>query len=354
MPIPTPRSGEEQSKFISRCISSLSHTDPSRPPKQIQAICFDKWRSKGKKGVRGGDRGGPKNRPLRQSIKYLVPITFQESVEGEAKIGGTAISATTSRNKITYKVEGLEKNKSLEGTNISVGHTDSPADNIGIIGETKFDGKNLNYTGKIYNTDRYKDAIDMVKKKLWQFVSIEAIPIDIKKEKEGLTVNDLEFIGLAFVKSPGVREASAALQGESFGNAIHEAFITEKNIEEENIMSEEIQPEEEKEEVEEKKEETKTEEKVKVIYKTDPALIKLLEKVDKRLEKLEEQAEEKEEAEKAEEPEEEEEEEVEEKSKAVVQEEISEEKSNIVWEGTSTNSSFWVHPGPKGEFREAI
>ena len=44
MPVPTPRSGESQQKFVSRCIQSLKHTDPDRPDKQIQAICYSTWR----------------------------------------------------------------------------------------------------------------------------------------------------------------------------------------------------------------------------------------------------------------------------------------------------------------------
>ena len=46
MPVPTPRPNEEQSAFIGRCISTMKKSDPSRPDKQIQAICFDTWRRK--------------------------------------------------------------------------------------------------------------------------------------------------------------------------------------------------------------------------------------------------------------------------------------------------------------------
>lgn len=43
MPIPKPNKGEKQSAFISRCISAVSHADPDRDKKQIQAMCFDTW-----------------------------------------------------------------------------------------------------------------------------------------------------------------------------------------------------------------------------------------------------------------------------------------------------------------------
>ena len=64
MPVPTPRKNEQRNAFISRCIRELSRLDPERPRDQIIAICYSKWRAEGKRGVRGGDRGGPRKRPL--------------------------------------------------------------------------------------------------------------------------------------------------------------------------------------------------------------------------------------------------------------------------------------------------
>ena len=46
MPVPKPGANEPKNDFVSRCISALKKTDPERPDKQIQAICFDAWRSK--------------------------------------------------------------------------------------------------------------------------------------------------------------------------------------------------------------------------------------------------------------------------------------------------------------------
>ncbi len=65
MPIPTPSGKEERDAFVSRCIKTLSKRDPDRPRKQVIAICYTAWREKGKKGVRGGDRGGSHSRQLR-------------------------------------------------------------------------------------------------------------------------------------------------------------------------------------------------------------------------------------------------------------------------------------------------
>jgi len=44
MPLPTPTKGEEESHFVSRCIAFETDANPGRDPKQIQAMCFQKWR----------------------------------------------------------------------------------------------------------------------------------------------------------------------------------------------------------------------------------------------------------------------------------------------------------------------
>lgn len=45
-PIPAPGKDEPRDKFISRCISSLSHVDSDRPHSQIVGICHSAWRDK--------------------------------------------------------------------------------------------------------------------------------------------------------------------------------------------------------------------------------------------------------------------------------------------------------------------
>jgi len=336
MPIPTPRKGESQNNFISRCISAVKKSDPDRPNKQVQAICFSKWR---------GEEVGEIIKE-NVSVKYLMPVEIKESIEGAARIFGTAITATTSRNGITYTVEGLKDNDSLDGKNISVGHGDSPADNVAVINNTEWDGNGRNYYAQLFNTARYPDAIEMVKNKLMQFVSIEAVvPKLIKKEGKVIAQNP-EFLGLAFVKNPGVREASAALQGESFGFALEEAFTTKNIISEENIMEEKEQP---KEEVVEKKEEVAEQ----VVYKTDPKVLEMIQKLTDEIKSLKEQAEEETKEEETETKEEEktEEPEKEEESKAIVKEEDVKPESNLILEG-QTRASFWVIPEGR-EWKEA-
>ncbi len=44
MPVLLPKPNEKESDFISRCISSLTKSDPDRETEQIQAMCYDSWR----------------------------------------------------------------------------------------------------------------------------------------------------------------------------------------------------------------------------------------------------------------------------------------------------------------------
>ena len=65
MPLPVPNKDEERSHFIDRCVSFETKASPGRPSSQILAMCYNRWRTKGNNGERGGDRGGPRKRPLR-------------------------------------------------------------------------------------------------------------------------------------------------------------------------------------------------------------------------------------------------------------------------------------------------
>ena len=54
MPLPTPKPGEKQDAYVSRCISvATGHEkakpkDKRRPAKQVQAMCFERYRQRGK------------------------------------------------------------------------------------------------------------------------------------------------------------------------------------------------------------------------------------------------------------------------------------------------------------------
>jgi len=364
IPVPKPKSGENRDKFVSRCISTMKHLDPKRDDKQIQAICFDSWRKGGTKGERGGDRGGSHNRQLNNAIRYMMPFELKESASGKALIHGTAITASTSRNGVTYTVEGLKDNKSLIGMNVGIGHSGNPADNVGRIIKSTWDdvSKSIKYEAEIYNTARYPDAIDMVEKGLWQFVSIEAMPTKepkINKESKELVVNDLEFLGLDFVKSPGIRQASAAIAGESFGVALSEALHIDENkfMEEFEMAEEKEEPSKEiPKEVEEKARlydelmENKEKEKLKEELKKE-LLKELKEGIEKKKEEKVENVEEESKAVVTETPEEEVEETV--KRIPVLGRVDGIKPGQVIVEGADTSAGFWVMPGKNGELMEA-
>lgn len=47
MPIPTPRKGEEENDFISRCMGDDTMKDEYPDDKQRTAVCYNSWREAG-------------------------------------------------------------------------------------------------------------------------------------------------------------------------------------------------------------------------------------------------------------------------------------------------------------------
>ena len=83
MPIPSPKKNEPQNKFISRCMGDKIMRKEYPDQKQRSGVCYTQWRRKGTKGVRGGDRGGTRNRPLRQAKLYSTKDKYVIEMEGE-------------------------------------------------------------------------------------------------------------------------------------------------------------------------------------------------------------------------------------------------------------------------------
>ena len=296
-------------------------------------------------------RPGKKKEEMTTSIKENVPITYMVPVQwetikegkiNEAYVKGIAISATTSRNNVSYIVEELEKSySSLNGKNIAVGHDEDPSNNVGLIENVNWDGNNVNYFAKIYNTYKHPDAVEMVKKKLWQYVSIEAIVSKLIKEEDKFIAQGINFTGLSFVRTPGVENATANFSAdESFAQAIAEGYTLKTKTEEKIMAEEKI-----KEELEEDPAEEETEEKVDTSKLIAEGVKKELEKIQEaeRVKKLEEenkklkvQLEEKA------------------KSEAVVSDSIVKEpETNLIFEKYGGETSFWVMPESDGKIRRA-
>jgi len=49
VPLPKPTKDEEQSEFVSRCISFEKKANPNTPDEQVQAMCYQAWRDRNKK-----------------------------------------------------------------------------------------------------------------------------------------------------------------------------------------------------------------------------------------------------------------------------------------------------------------
>lgn len=86
MPLPTPQPGETQSHFISRCISFETEASPGRDPKQIQAMCFQKWRDRDVKQALGEGRGQDGSRQGIGGAKYCKCLECGYKMEHDRNI----------------------------------------------------------------------------------------------------------------------------------------------------------------------------------------------------------------------------------------------------------------------------
>ena len=66
MPVPKPRKGEAQKKFVPRCMSKMKVSDPNRPNIQRFAMCMSSWRS-----VHGG-KPPVKKETFMMKIKQII------------------------------------------------------------------------------------------------------------------------------------------------------------------------------------------------------------------------------------------------------------------------------------------
>ena len=191
-------------------------------------VCFDK----------GGKSHMGTVKKKKENIRFSTPIILVEEIQEKehgnkmAKIKGTAINASVSRNGVLYEFEELDKAKeTLLGKSIAMGHSEDPADIVGIIDEVMMTDKGMDYIGRAYSTSRYPDTVEMIRNGLIKHVSIEAIAPDIEPNKEGVRVaKNLEFLGLGFVRHPGIADASASIAEQL--QKIEEDLITEEELNE--------------------------------------------------------------------------------------------------------------------------
>lgn len=222
MPIPKPRAGEQQDKFISRCIKQLKKIDPNRPQKQIIAICYDSWKRK--------KEGKMKD----YILNYVVPIkeTFREN--DDFLIRGIAINETVTRNGIKYVAEELEKSAvTLKNKPILKDHVNSVDSIIGKVVNAIYDKniRGITFEGKVMD----KDIRNKIEKGLITSVSVGAMVKNLAEEKldndeKVLKAQGIDFVELSLVAVPADPNAG-------FAKAIAEAYkIKEDEEEDDDIM----------------------------------------------------------------------------------------------------------------------
>ena len=150
-----------------------------------------------------------------QKLKFTSPFTIiTEGISGtqdpnRVKIRGTMLKASTSRNGVTYVMEEIQKAK-FSGNTISVNHTENVTDNVGFF-KPIFTDEGLDYEGEILNTPYHQGIVEMAKKGLVKFCSIEAIAKELVKEGDENRARGLDITGLGLVKTPGIESATVAI-----------------------------------------------------------------------------------------------------------------------------------------------
>lgn len=161
---------------------------------------------------------------LRETVKYPAKfsvvceeLTVEEKkklkVNEGIKIRGIGIVPTVSENGIKYELPELAQSwPTMEGEIITMNHTRDVTDAVGVINKVYLDdgGKGI-YEAIVYNTSYHPDAIEMVRKGLIKYVSIEADTDLVHEEADVYRATNLEFTGLAFVRTPGIKETTVAI-----------------------------------------------------------------------------------------------------------------------------------------------
>src|SRR3990167_5103639 len=138
---------------------------------------------------------------------------IDESIaDDRVKIKGIALKARESRNGVLYQVEEIKKAaETLIGRSIAMNHSDNAEDVVGTVEKIEMQDDVLRYEGVAYNTGKHPYTIDMLRKGLIKHVSMETIPGKVDYVENTKVVKELEFIGLAFVRHPGIPEASTSI-----------------------------------------------------------------------------------------------------------------------------------------------
>jgi HK97 family phage prohead protease len=204
------------------------------------AACVADQKSKGKSdesakkicGALQAKTESMENVKLKWTEKFNVQEQGEETLtesQGKnkwIKIGGTAVEAVTSKNNRKYLAEELAK-QDIKGIKIFLNHHSEDAMNaVGVIESYGFDGTKLKYEGKVRNTSKNQDVVEMVKDGLINNVSIGATG-DLKRvvennqeiyEVRNLKIEELSLVGIGGVPGAGIDFATAVTESLNLEN----------------------------------------------------------------------------------------------------------------------------------------
>lgn len=210
MPLPTPRSGETQSAFISRCMSNEEiQREFGKGTKQAQAVCFSQWRNSKESFNFQKDW---------RILEFFTPIQEKGIINDEFIIKGIAINETTTHNGHKYIAEELEKAApGLIGKPLLKDHKNEVDAIVGIVKNSYFNPvkKAIEFEAKV--TD--KSVREKIEQGVLNKVSIGAFAKDLIREEEtgALIAKGLEIVELSFTPVP-------ADQGATFTTAMDHSF----------------------------------------------------------------------------------------------------------------------------------
>lgn len=244
MPLASPKKGEKQNDFVSRCMSSDSMGKEFPDNKQRTAVCMSQWR-KSKESLDLDDEGEfaddedidesdfdstEEKAGDWHSLRYAVPIIENAYLNNRFIIKGVAINETTTLNNHKYIAEELEKAApTLVSKPMLKDHNNSVDSIVGKVIESAFDAqrRNIRFTAEVMD----KQIQEMIKDGRLNKVSIGAYAQDLIQEESGAYVaKGIQIKELSFVAVPGDDNAE-------FGLAMSSNYGIKESVTKEKMMN---------------------------------------------------------------------------------------------------------------------
>ena len=214
MPLPTPRAGESQSDFVSRCMSDEEiKRDFGKGSKQAQAVCFSQFRKEKKQSMR------------EFNLTFQAPIKENALFEDEFIIKGTAITSTITDNNHKFLPEELEAAAdTMKGIPLLVDHDNRVDSIVGKVKQGFFESvsQSLEFEAMVDN----KSIQEKISKGLLDSVSIGATVEDVLEEDGVFTPIGIKIRELSLVAVPADENSKFVVvsSAQTFQMALKEAY----------------------------------------------------------------------------------------------------------------------------------